>query len=176
MLNCSGAKVSASSAVSTLAWASPSSASIRRCSTNARAIGLENGRSGRRNSNAVLWPSLPASSRAVKIIATSVPAQGCSVKSLGALSDPVLGARLRQHQREVGRVVERSRRVAVGSLAVEQLEHRLRADDAVIVLELVGELQRSARLAFRLLGERDGRRLVRDGGELPGDVARGGAA
>ncbi len=66
--------------------------------------------------------------------------------------------------------------MAVGSLAVEQLEHRLRADDAVIVLELVGELQRAARLAFRLLGERDGRRLVRDGGELPGDVARGRAA
>src|SRR5262245_46001642 len=59
---------------------------------------------------------------------------------LGALSDPVLGARLRQHQREVGRVVERSRRLAVGALAVEQLEHGLRADDAVIVLELVGEL------------------------------------
>jgi hypothetical protein len=52
----------------------------------------------------------------------------------------------------------------------------MRADDAVIVLELVGELQGPARLAFRLLGERDGRRLVRDGGELPDDVARGGAA
>src|SRR5262249_31360572 len=49
-------------------------------------------------------------------------------------------------------------------------------DDAVIVLELVGELQCPARLAFRLFGERDSRRLVRDGGELPGDVARGGAA
>src|SRR5262249_57164023 len=79
-------------------------------------------------------------------------------------------------QREVGRVVERSRRVAVGSLAVEQLEHRLRPDDAVIVLELVGEPQRPARLAFRLFGDRDGLRLVRDGGELPGDVARRGAA
>src|SRR5262249_40077822 len=81
----------------------------------------------------------------------------------------------RQHQREVGRVVERSRGVAVGPLAVEELEQCLRADDAVVVLELVGELQCPARLAFRLLGERDGRRLVRDGGELPGDVARGGA-
>src|SRR6516225_7285923 len=138
MLKRSGAKVSASSAVSTLAWASASSASIRRCSTSARAIGLENGRSGRRNSNAELWPSLPASSRAIKIIATSVPAQGCSVKSLVLCPTPFLVPRLRQHQREVGRVVERSRRVAVGSLAVEQLEHRLRADDAVIVLELVG--------------------------------------
>src|SRR4029453_1603363 len=84
--------------------------------------------------------------------------------------------RLRQHQREVGRVVERSRRVAVGPLAVEQLEQGLRADDAVILLEFVRELQRSSRLAFRLLGERDGRRLVRDGGELPGDVAGGNAA
>ena len=32
--------------------------------------------------------------------------------------------------------------MAVGPLAVEQFEHRLRADDAVIVLELLGELQR----------------------------------
>jgi hypothetical protein len=37
--------------------------------------------------------------------------------------------------------------LANGSLAVEQLEHRLRADGAVIVLEFVGELQRSARLS-----------------------------
>src|SRR5262245_31111459 len=94
----------------------------------------------------------------------------------GALSDAVFGARLRQHQREVGRVVERSRRMAVGSVAVEKLEHRLRANDAVVVLELVGELQRPAHLTFRLLGERDGGRLVRDGGELPGNVARGSAA
>src|SRR2546426_1039596 len=94
----------------------------------------------------------------------------------GALSDPTFGARLRQHQREVGRVVERPRRMAVGSLAAEQLEQCLRADDAVVVLELVGKLQRPARLAFGFLGECDGGRLIRDGGELPGDVARGSAA
>src|SRR6266446_6715277 len=94
----------------------------------------------------------------------------------GALSDPAFGARLRQHQREVGRVVERPRRMAVGSLAAGQLEQCLRADDAVVVLELVGKLQRPARLAFGFLGECDGGRLIRDGGELPGDVARGRAA
>ena len=95
---------------------------------------------------------------------------------LGGLSDAVLGARLRQRQREIGRIVERARRLAVGSGAGLQPEGRLRADDAVIVLELVVELQGAARLAFRILGERDGRRLVRDGGELPADVARGRAA
>src|SRR5919108_461896 len=51
MLKRSGAIVSALSALSTLAWASPSSARMRRCSTSARAIGFANGRSGRRNSN-----------------------------------------------------------------------------------------------------------------------------
>ena len=56
-------------------------------------------------------------------------------------------------------------------LRVLQREGRLRADDAVVVLELVGELQRAARLRLRILGERDGRRAVRDGGELPGHVA-----
>src|SRR5262249_27800027 len=141
MLNCSGAKVSASSAVSTLAWASASSASIRRCSTSARAIGLENGRSGRRNSNASLWPSLPASSGAVKMMDTS-PRRRMLGQIFGALSDAVFRARLWQHQREVGRVVERPRRMAVGSLAGEQLEQCLRADDAVVVLELIGKLQR----------------------------------
>ena len=66
--------------------------------------------------------------------------------------------------------------MAVGAVALLQLERRLRADNAVIVLELVGKLQRAARLPFRILGERDGRRLVRDGGELPGDVAAADAA
>src|SRR4029450_3422737 len=56
------------------------------------------------------------------------------------------------------------------------LENRLRAGDAIIVLKLVGQLQRAARLALRLLGKRDGRRLIGDGGELPGNVARGRAA
>src|SRR5262245_45966570 len=95
---------------------------------------------------------------------------------LGGLPDAVLGAGLRQPQREIGRAVERPRRVAVGAFVVLQLEQRLRADDAVVVFELVGQLQRTAGLALRILGERNGRRLVRDGGELPGDVARGGTA
>src|SRR5215471_3259668 len=100
MLKRSGASVSASSAVSTWACASPSSARIRRCSISAR-LGLE-------------------------------------------------------------------------------LEGGARVHDPVIVLDLVGELQ-VAPLRFRLLGERDLRRQVRYGVELPGEVARahtthGGAA
>ena len=52
-----------------------------------------------------------------------------------------------------------------------QLEDRLRADDAVVVLELVGHLQ-AVRRRLRLAGERDGRRTVGNGGELPGQIAR----
>src|SRR5215467_10554460 len=52
----------------------------------------------------------------------------------------------------------------------------MRTDDAVIVLELVGELQRATRLALGLLGERDGRGLVGDGSELPSQVADSGPA
>ena len=89
MLKRSGAKVSASSAVSTRACASASSASERRCSISARAIGLLNGRSGSRSSNGSLLPSLPASSRAISVIATSTPAQGCSVRSLVVCPTPL---------------------------------------------------------------------------------------
>ena len=95
---------------------------------------------------------------------------------LGGLADAVPGARLRQHQREIGRREQCARRLAIGADGFEQLEDRLRADDAVIVLDLVGELQRAARLAFRILGERDRRRLVGDGGELPGHVVGAEAA
>jgi len=52
--------------------------------------------------------------------------------------------------------------MAVGSLAAEQLEQCLRADDAVVVLELVGKLQRPARLAFGLLGDRPESRLYKE--------------
>src|SRR5262249_54231612 len=100
---------------------------------------------------------------------------------LGGLPDAVLGARLRQREREIGRVVERTWGLAVGALAALPLEQRLGADNAIVVLDLVGERQRPARLAFRLLGERNGWRLVRDGCEIPAHVARrrpahGGAA
>ncbi len=56
--------------------------------------------------------------------------------------------------------------------AVLQLELSLRADHAVVVLKLVGELKGSALLRLRVLGERDRRRTVRDGSEAPDDVVR----
>src|SRR5262249_41507957 len=95
---------------------------------------------------------------------------------LGGLSDPVLCAGLGEHEREVGRAIERTRGVAVGALVAEQLEHRLRADNAVVILKLVGELQRAARLALRLFGEPDRRRLVGNRGELPCYIARSSTA
>ena len=59
---------------------------------------------------------------------------------LGGLADAVPGARLRQHQREIGRLVERARGIAVGAAVLRGLKGRLRADDAVVVFELVGQL------------------------------------
>ncbi len=44
---------------------------------------------------------------------------------------------------------------------------RLRFGDAVIVLDLVGHLQRAAGLTLRILGKRNGRGAVRNGAELP---------
>ncbi len=96
---------------------------------------------------------------------------------LGGLPDPVLGARLRQRQRDIRRVEQVARRLAVGAFgAVLQLELSLRADHAVVVLKLVGELKGAALLRLRVLGERDRRRTVRDGGEAPDDVVRHRAA
>src|ERR1700760_3250203 len=97
---------------------------------------------------------------------------------LGGLADAVAGVGLRQGEREVGRAVERARRLRL----VLEAEGRLGVGDAVVVLELVRERERAARLQFRLLVERDGRRLVRNGVEGPDDVVvaeageRGGAA
>ena len=55
-------------------------------------------------------------------------------------------------------------------LVLLERESRLRADDAVIVLDLVGELQRAARLRLGILGERDRRRAIRDRGERAGHI------
>ena len=94
---------------------------------------------------------------------------------LDGLADAVLGARLRQHQREVGRAVERTRRLGGRLRRGLLLEHRLRVDHAVVVLDLVGKLQRAAGLAFRLLGERDDRHAVRDRGEAPHQIVAAAA-
>ncbi len=84
-------------------------------------------------------------------------------------------ARLRQRQREIGRLEQRMRRLAGGFVRLAR-EGRLRAGDAVVVLHLVVEAQRAARLPLRLLDQRDGRRLVGDGGEPPGQVGADDAA
>ena len=89
ILNFSGAQVSASSAVSTSACASPSSARLRRCSISERATGLVNARSGSRKSIGSVVPSLPPSSRAISVIDTSAPAQGCSLMFLVVRPTPL---------------------------------------------------------------------------------------
>ena len=91
---------------------------------------------------------------------------------LDGLPDAVLGARLRQDQREIGRPVERMR--ALRALACRNIvlarKSRLRLGHPVIVLEPVGQQQRAAALLLGILGERDGRRLVGNGVERPGQV------
>src|SRR5581483_6232851 len=52
---------------------------------------------------------------------------------------------------------------------------RLGTGDAVIILDLVDELERAARLALRILGERDRRRAVRRRGKGPLRLPRGRA-
>ena len=103
---------------------------------------------------------------------TSAPAQGCSDRSLVVCADAGAGARLRQHQREVRRAVTADAAAWPSAACRAGLarERRLRVDHAVVVLDLVGEQQRAARLRLRLLGERDGRRAVRNGVEGPGHV------
>ncbi len=91
---------------------------------------------------------------------------------LDGLPDAVAGAGIRQRQRKLRRVEQRPRRRAAfgripGPITGAGRETRLRFGDAVIVLDLVGHLQRAASLAFRILGERNGRRAVAGGAEFP---------
>jgi hypothetical protein len=100
----------------------------------------------------------------------------CSIfaQILHGLADTVAGARVRQHQRKLRRLEQRprlGRLVAVlgglGAIGLAGRELRARFGDAVIVLELVGHLQRAAGLTFRILGQRNGRRAVGGGGKSP---------
>src|SRR5581483_328868 len=72
------------------------------------------------------------------------PGPGMLGQILRGLPGAAPGAGLRQHQREIRRLEQRPRRLAVRALAAEQLESRLRAHHPVIVLELVGERQLAA--------------------------------
>ena len=53
-----------------------------------------------------------------------------------------------------GAPIQRTRRLAGSPSAVLAREGRLRVDDAVVVLDLVVEPQRAARLRLRILGQR----------------------
>ncbi len=95
---------------------------------------------------------------------------------LDGLADAVFGARLRQHQREIRRPVERvrARRCCLAGSDFAR-ECRLRFGHAVIVFEPVGQQQRAAILLLGILGERDRRRLVGNGVERPGQIVAGAA-
>ena len=144
---------------------------MRRCSIKARATGLTKMRCGSSNSVASLRPSLPASSRATSVIATLAPAQGCSVRSCVVCAAPRAGARLRQRERKFRRLEQRMRRLAGRHVVVLEREIGMRFDHAVVVVHLVVEPQRTARLPLRILDQLDRRRAVGDGGESPGQIA-----
>ena len=78
---------------------------------------------------------------------------------LDGLADAIAGPRIRQHQRKLRRLEQRPRLGRRPSAASPRTgrEMRLRFGDAVIVLDLVGHLQRAAGLTLRILGQRNGR-------------------
>ena len=80
------------------------------------------------------------------------------------------GARLRQREGEFGRIEQRARRLVGGGLLLER-ETGLGLDHAVVVVHLVIEPQRAARLPFGILDQLDGRRPVGNGDEIPGEIA-----
>ncbi len=89
---------------------------------------------------------------------------------LDGLPDAAFGARLRQHQRELGRTEQRTSGIAFRRRLVLARKGRARLGDPIIVLEPVGQQERAARLLLGILGERDRRRLVGNDVERPGQV------
>ena len=148
-MNFSGASASASSAVMTSGRAWASSARLRRCSISARASGLVKTRSGRRNANGSLLPSLPPSSRAIERHHHVGAGPGMIGQILDGLADAVLGARLRQDEREIGRPEQRMRPSLLRGRLVLAHESRLRLGHSVIVLDPVGQQERAAVSAAR---------------------------
>ena len=95
---------------------------------------------------------------------------------LDGLGDAGPGARLRQDQREIRRPVQWMRVFAVGvGIIALAGKRRLRLGHPVIVFEPVGQQQRAAALLLGILGQLDGRRLVGDDVERPGQIVAGAA-
>ena len=102
---------------------------------------------------------------------------GVLAQIVDGLAAAVARARLRQRQPHDGRLEQRMRGGGAGfRVRVLEGEIRLRVDHAVIVLQLVVEPQRAARLRLRRLEQRDGRRPIGNGGESPGEIAAADAA
>src|SRR5262249_31178832 len=96
---------------------------------------------------------------------------------LGSLPDPILGAWLWQRERDIRRLEQVARRLAIRAfVAVLQLELCLRTDHPVVIFKLVSELKGSALLRLGVLRQRDRGRAIRDGGKAPDDVVRYSAA
>jgi hypothetical protein len=143
---------------------------MRRCSISARASGLVNSRSGSRMLNGSLLPfvaGLVLGRQRQRNVGAGV---GVFAEVLDRLADAVAGARIRQRQRKLRRVEQRPRlggllgprpgRLFGRLLGSVTGKHGVRFGDAVVVLDLVGHLQRAAGLAFRILCQRYGRRTV----------------
>ena len=79
---------------------------------------------------------------------------------LRGLPAPIARARLWQNQGKVGGFVQAPGRPRVGALLTNETKAGLRAHDAVVVFNLVGQLHGSTGLSFRIIRERNGRRVV----------------
>ena len=98
------------------------------------------------------------------------PGPGMVGEILDGLPGSAFGARLRQHQRELGRTEQRTSGIAFRPRIVLACEGGARLGDPIIVFKPVGQKQRAARLLLGILGERDRRRLVGNDIERPGQI------
>ena len=80
------------------------------------------------------------------------------------------GARLRQRERKFRRFEQRMHRRAGRRVVFLEREIGMRLDHAVVVVHLVVEPQRTARLPLRILDQLDRRRAVGDGSEGPRQI------
>ena len=185
-MNSSGSSVSASSARATCSRSRGSSASLRRCSTTARASGLLKRRSGSTISIGALRPGLAGQVLGHQRQLHLHAGPEMVADLVEALALGLLGVGARQPQRQRRRALVGRTRALLGAgagpggrglvlLGADAADAAFGGDDAVVVLDLEGELQRAARGALGLLGQGDLGRIVGRDHERPAQQRRAAA-
>src|SRR6202011_2058607 len=98
------------------------------------------------------------------------PSPGMLGEVLRGLPATSARARLWQNQGKVGGFVQAPGRLPVRAPLTNETIAGLRAHDTVVVFNLIGQLHGSAGLSFRILRERNGRRVVGNSRKLPADI------